>query len=182
MRFTSLFMQNPLLKIPLRNGIIAGLLGFFILFALYAIGKHPFLFMLFFDFRIVMFAVFMTFTLKEIRDNFQDGIIFFWQGMIANLIFTILFAVITFVLIWLFCFLFPPFLSNYITTAVEQMKTLPAEAIERIGKDEYQRNIEYLSATNGYILAKHYFWQSFVISFFISIIISVILRRQPKTD
>jgi hypothetical protein len=84
------------------------------------------------------------------------------------------------ILVW--CGIFPAFLSDYVTTAVEQMKAMPAEAIGRIGKIEYQRNLEYISATNSYILAKHYFWQSFVISFFISIIISVILRRQPKND
>jgi hypothetical protein len=172
----------PLVSVSLRNGTIAGLLGFFILLALYFMGKHPFLFMIFFDFRIFLFAIFMTLTLKEIRDNYQDGIIFFWQGMIANFLFTILFACITSVLILIWCGIFPAFLSDYLTTAVEQMKAMPAEAIGRIGKIEYQRNLEYISATNSYILAKHYFWQSFVISFFISIIISVILRRQPKND
>ena len=172
----------PLVSVSLRNGAIAGVLGFTILLALYFLGKHPFLFMIFFDFRIFLFAIFMTLTLKEIRDNYQDGIIFFWQGMIANFLFTTLFACITSFLILVWCGIFPAFLSDYLTTAVEQMKTLPTEAIERIGKIEYQRNLEYISATNSYILAKHYFWQSFIISFFISIIISVILRRQPKND
>jgi hypothetical protein len=172
----------PLVSVSLRNGAIAGVLGFTILLALYFLGKHPFLFMIFFDFRIFLFAIFMTLTLKEIRDNYQDGIIFFLQGMIANFLFTTLFACITSFLILVWCGIFPAFLSDYLTTAVEQMKAMPAEAIGRIGKIEYQRNLEYISATNSYILAKHYFWQSFVISFFISIIISVILRRQPKND
>ncbi|MFN7260043.1 MAG: DUF4199 domain-containing protein [Cyclobacteriaceae bacterium] len=172
----------PLVSVSLRNGAIAGVLGFTILLALYFLGKHPFLFMIFFDFRIFLFAIFMTLTLKEIRDNYQGGIIFFWQGMIANFLFTTLFACITSFLILVWCGIFPAFLSDYLTTAVEQMKAMPAEAIGRIGKIEYQRNLEYISATNSYILAKHYFWQSFVISFFISIIISVILRRQPKND
>jgi hypothetical protein len=172
--------RSPLVLVPARNGLIAGVLGFCLLLVLYFMGKHPFLFMIFFDFRIFLFGIFMVFTLREIRDLHQEGIIFFWQGMIANLLFTIVFAFITSGLIWILCFLFPVFLSDYVTTAVEQMKAIPAEAIERIGKSEYSRNLEYLSATNGYILAKHYVKQTFVISFFISIIISVILRRQPK--
>jgi hypothetical protein len=173
---------SPLTAVPLRNGLIAGLLGFFLLVVLYFMGKHPFLFLIFFDFRILLFAVFMTLTLKEIRDSHQEGIIFFWQGMIANLIFTVLFAVITGALIWLLCILYAPFLSNYIITALAQMKALPAEVITRIGKDAHESNLTALAATNGYTLAKHYFWQSFILSFFISIIISVILRRQPKND
>jgi hypothetical protein len=173
-------MNTPLVKIPARNGLIAGLLGFFLLLALYFMGKHPFLFMIFFDFRIVLFAIFMTFTLKEIRDGHQQGVLFFWQGIIANVIFTILFAATTLLLILTLCAIYPPFLTNYVETAVAQMKAIPADAIERIGKEVYQSNLQYIHSTNGYILAKHYFWQSFVISFFISIIISVILRRQPK--
>jgi Protein of unknown function (DUF4199) len=173
---------SPITAVPLRNGSIAGLLGFLLLIALYFMGKHPFLFMIFFDFRIMLFAVFMTLTLKEIRDSHQEGIIFFWQGMIANLVFTALFAVITSTLIWLLCILYDPFLSNYIVTALAQMKDLPAEVITRIGKNAHESNLTALAATNGYTLAKHYFWQSFVISFFISIIISVILRRQPKNN
>ncbi len=173
---------SPITAVPLRNGIIAGLLGFFLLVALYFMGRHPFLFMLYFDFRILMFAVFMTLTLKEIRDAHQEGIIFFWQGMIANFVFTVLFAIVTSALIWLLCILYAPFLSNYIVTALAQMKELPAEVIIRIGKDAHESNLSTLAATNGYTLAKHYFWQTFVISFFISIIISVILRRQPKNN
>ena len=170
----------PLASVSIRNGAIAGLLGFFILLALYIMGKHPFLFMIFFDFRIVMFGIFMSLTLKEIRDSYQDGIIFFWQGMIANLIFTFLFVLITFFSIWILCEIYPAFLVNYITTAIEQMMSISKEVIAQMGKDIFESNLKALSATNGYALAKHYSGQSFIISFFISIIISVILRRQPK--
>ena len=176
------FLQNPLTKISLRNGAIAGVLGFAILLALYAIGKHPMLFQLFFDFRIILFGVFLSLTVKEIRDNYQEGIIYFWQGMIACLIFTIVFAILTSGLIWVCCLVHKPFLSTYVALAIEQMKAIPADAIQQIGKEVYESNLKALPATNGYHLAKHYFWQSFVISFFISIIISVILRRQPKNE
>lgn len=172
----------PIASISIRNGAISGLLGFFILLALYFIGKHPFLFMIFSDFRIVLFGIFMVLTLKEIRDSHQDGIIFFWQGMIANLIFTFLFVLITFFAIWILCEIYPPFLTNYITTATEQMMSISKEVIAQMGKQSYDSNLKAISGTNGYILAKHYSGQSFIISFFISIIISVILRRQPKLE
>ena len=122
----------PIASISIRNGSIAGLLGFLILLALYFIGKHPFLFMIFFDFRIVMFGIFMVLTLKEIRDSYQDGIIFFWQGMIANLIFTFLFVLITFFAIWILCEIYPAFLANYIAAATEQMMSISKEVIAQI--------------------------------------------------
>ncbi len=172
----------PLIFIGLRNGLVAGLLGFCLLLALYYIGKHPFLFPVFFDFRIFLFGIFLIITLREIRDIHQEGILFFWQGMISSLLFTIIFALVASFLIWIFAYINPLFLQNYISTALDQIKAIPAEAIEQIGKDAYERNLKALPSTNGYDLAIHYFWQSFVISFFVSIIISVILRRQPKND
>ena len=173
---------SPLIFIPVRNGLIAGVVGFCLLLALYFMGKHPFLFNIFFDFRIILFGIFLALTVREIRDNYQDGIIFFWQGMIACLVFTIAFAIIIFALIWILCIAFPPFVSTYITTALDQARNFPPEVIDKIGKDVFEQSMKELEGVTGYYLAKHYFWQSFVISFFLSIIISVILRRQPKND
>jgi len=173
---------SPLARISVRNGAIAGLLGFVLLLGLYFMGKHPMLFMIFFDFRILLFAIFMTLTLKEIRDNYQDGIIFFWQGMIANLIFTMVFSFLISGLIWLLCQFYEPFLKNYISNALEQLTTVEEEIVKQLGKNAYDSNFKAMAATNGYALAKHYLQQSFIISFFLSIIISVILRRQPKIE
>jgi len=170
-----------LVVISVRNGLIAGLLGFAFLLALYYMGKHPFLFPVYFDFRIVLFAVFMVMGLKELRDDHQQGELSFGQGMISNFIFTTIFALIAAVTIWLFCVLEPRFLSNYIETALGQMNAIAPEVIEQLGKDEFERNLSALPATKGKDLALDYFVKSFIISFFISIIISVILRRQPKT-
>jgi Protein of unknown function (DUF4199) len=174
--------KNPLVSIALRNGLIAGLLGFVLLLALYFMGKHPFLFNVFFDFRILLFAIFLVITLREIRDGYQEGILFFWQGMISSLTFTFAFAIIAFFLIWILMMLYPPFLASYISLGLEQYKHLPADVIEQIGKKVYEEGLKDFPSTTGYVLAKRYFWQSFVISFFVSIIISVILRRQPKND
>lgn len=172
---------SPLARISARNGVIAGLLGFVLLLGLYFMGKHPFLFPIYFDFRLFLFGIFLVITLREIRDN-QEGILFFWQGMIACFLFTILFAAISSGLIGVYAWLNPAFLQNYITTAIEQMKSIPEEAIKQIGKDVYESNLKALPATNGLDMSFHYLWQSFIISFFLSIIISVILRRQPPID
>ena len=176
------FLQNPLTKISLRNGAIAGIFAFAILLALYAIGKHPMLFQLYFDFRIILFGIFLTLTIKEIRDYYQNGIIYFWQGMIACFIFTIVFSILTSILILILCNFYEPFLTNYIELGVQQMKTLSPDFVKEIGKDLYEATLKNLHSMNGFELGKKYFWQSFLISFFISIIISVILRRQPKNE
>ncbi len=171
-----------LLFISVRNGLIAGALGFIFLLALYYLGKHPFLFPIYFDFRIILFTVFMVMGLKELRDYHQQGELSIGQGMVSSLVFTAIFALITAELIWIFCAIEPRFLSDYIKTAMTQMESIGPAVIEQLGKEAYERNLNGLPATRARDLALDYFAKSFIVSFFLSIIISVILRRQPKTN
>ncbi len=171
-----------LVFISVRNGLIAGLLGFLLMIVLYYMGRHPFLFSLFFDFRLILFSVFMVFGLKELRDYHQQGLLSFGQAMVSNLLFTILFAVTASGLIWIFMMMDTNFLATYIKVATEQMNAIPTEAIEQVGKVAFERNLFALQGTNRGDLAFDYLIKSFIISFFLSIIISVILRRQPKTN
>jgi hypothetical protein len=173
--------MRPLFQVPLKYGVIAGVLGTALVIGLYYMNRHPFLIPVFLDFRIFLFGVFIFFTLKEIRDFYYGGILHFWQGLMGSFIFTATFAVIAAAGIAGFILIVPDFLQSYITQSIQQLKLLPPEVIERIGKDVFERNLEVLPTTNGFDLALLYLTQSFMIGMFISIILSVILRRQPKT-
>jgi hypothetical protein len=172
--------MKAFVSVPIKYGSIAALLGSAILVALYYMDRHPFLIPVFVDYRLILFSVFVFFTLREVRDYFQGGIMYFWQGIFASFIFTVTFAVLSSLILLIFMSAVPEFLSDYIALSIEQLRLLPPQVIESIGKDVYNRNLELLPATNVADLAFLYFWQSFMISLFISIILSVILRRQPK--
>lgn len=173
--------MKVLVNVSLKYGIIASIIASFLLAGLYYLGRHPLLIPVFFDSRLILFGVFIFFTLREIRDYYQNGILYFWQGIFSSFLFTAFFAIPSSLFIAAFIWAVPDFLSDYIALSVQQLKLLPPEVIERIGKDVYIRNIELLPATNRWDVALLYFGQSFMISLFISIILSVILRRQPKT-
>lgn len=172
---------TPLVKVTAKYGIIAGLLGTVLTITLYYIGRHPFLIPIFFDFRIILFCVFIYFSLREFRDSYHAGILYFWQGMIGSFVLVSVFAFSASLLILVFEMVVPDFLDSYIRLSVEQIKALPEEIVKRIGKDVIERNLERLPSTNAVELPKLYLFQSFVLGLFISIILSVILRRQPKT-
>jgi hypothetical protein len=172
--------MKPLVNVPLKYGVIAGILGTALVIGLFYLGRHPFLIPVYLDFRIFLFGVFIFFVLKELRDHFYSGIMYFWEGLIASFIFTATFAVIAATGIWLFGMIIPDFVQEYIRLSIIQIKLIPADVIERLGKDVYDRNLEMLPATNSVDLALLYLMQCFFIGMFISIILSVILRRQPK--
>lgn len=171
----------PLLGVSLRYGLIGGVLGFGLVLVLYYVGQHPFLTPIFLDFRILLFGVLIFFSLKEVRDYYQQGELYFWQGMIGSFIFTFAYALISSSLMYGFARVQPEFVSSFIRLAIEQTRTFAPEDIERIGRQNYEEGLRSLQSADAYFMASRYFVQSFILSFFISIILSVILRRQPKT-
>jgi hypothetical protein len=172
--------MKPIVKVPLKYGAIAGVLGAILVIGLFYMGTHPFLIAIYLDFRIFIFGIFVFFVLRELRDFFYGGILHFWQGLIASFLFTLVFALVASLLIGVFGTVMPSFVSEFITQSTEKLGLVKDELIERIGKEAYDSNLRNLPATNAWDLAVHYYIQCFVIGTFIGILLSVILRRQPK--
>lgn len=172
--------MRPIVKVPFKYGAIAGVLGALLIVGLYYLGTHPFLIAIYLDFRIFIFGIFVFFVLRELRDFYYGGILYFWQGLIASFLFTLIFALVASLLIGVFGTVVDSFVSDFIAQSTEKLNLVREELIERIGKEAYDSNLRNLPATNARDLAVHYYIQCFVIGTFIGILLSVILRRQPK--
>ncbi len=172
--------NTSLVKVSVRYGLLSGLLGFLLSIASFYLGHHPLLAPAFLDFRILLFAIVIFFALREYRDFHNKGILNFWQGMMGGLFITLSFAVVASGLLYLFAQGNKAFIERYISLSLEQIKNFSPEDIERIGQTTFNQSLEALKQADAYFLASRYLWQSFVLSFFITIIISVILRAQPK--
>lgn len=173
--------MKPIIRVPLKFGVIAGILGAAALISLYYMGFHPALAPIFFDFRIILFSVFLIFTLREYRDIHRGGIMYFGEGMLASFIFVLSYSVPASLALGIFGHLEPEFVSSFVREFTAHLNTWPKEDIERIGKEEFERNLTAIQTTNANNLAWNHFKQSYWIGVFLSIIISVILRRLPKT-
>jgi hypothetical protein len=168
---------KPLIKIGLRWGSIAGVLTTVLMITTYYIAVHPFMVAPFLDFRILVFGVFIFFGLKEFRDYVQGGILYFWQGLIGCFVIVLVSTVISSLGLYVFGLLKPEFLTTYVTAATTYLKTFPPEAIEQIGKDAYESNLKSLPATNLGVMIETYFLKGMLIGLFVSLLLSVILRR-----
>ena len=173
--------KSPLLGISLRNGIIAGVLAAALLLVLYYIGPHPMLILPYADFRIILFGIFIFFTLKEFRGSHQEGVLFFWQGMLASLTMILVAATLSAALIWIFSIAVPDFVTDFIKQGLASAKSHSTDALTEAEKSRLNVIIESIPSTNGRGLASRHFSQSIVIGLFISIILSIILRKQPKS-
>ena len=175
-------MFRNLALIGIRNGAIAAAVSISLLIAMYYMGRHPLMVSPFLDFRILLFGVFIFFSLREFRDVHQEGALYFWQGMIGSFVMVMVTATVASLLLLAFCAIESTFIPSYIKAATEYFKTFPREDIDRIGKEVYERNLSLLPSTNSKQMAGLYFAQSIMIGLFVSIILSVILRKQPKTE
>jgi Protein of unknown function (DUF4199) len=171
--------RSPLVVLGARNGLIGGVLGFVLLIGLFFIGRHPFLIPLIFDFRLILFGFFIYYTLREIREDHQQGVLFLWQGMISSFVFTIVYGAVASLLLALFMWLNDTFVLEYIRLKMVEIKSFPDEIVKQLGKDTIDSNLKRLPATNRMDLISIYVRQSLIISFFVSFILSVVLRRQP---
>ena len=175
-------LDNPLFKIPFRYGLLGGLVGSLAIAVLYFMGRHPFLLPVIFDFRILMFSVFIFFSLREIRDFHLNGVLFFWQGIMSSYVFIVTSAVIGSVFTWGFTQWNAKFLPSYIEKLQQQMLGYKEEIIKSVGMDAYHQQLAKLPFTSALDLAGDYFLKSMIIGLFLAIVISVLLRKQPKTN
>lgn len=173
-------INSPLIKIALRYGAIASVIGFALVVMLFYTDKHPFLIPVYADFRIFLFGVFIFFALKEYRDQQGEGILYFWQGMVGSYVFLLSFGLAAALAVYLLTLADTSFVTEFVRLFTEQAKSIPLEELERVGKEDFERNLLELSNTNGYNMALLHFKQSLIIGFFISIIITIVLRKQPK--
>src|SRR5688500_20209687 len=81
--------MSPVVKVPLKYGVLAGIIASGLLTALYYLDRHPFLIPVYLDFRIILFGIFIFFVLREIRVYHQGGFLYFFQGIVASFLFTV---------------------------------------------------------------------------------------------
>ena len=174
-------MIKKLLRISVRYGTVGGILAFVLLIITFYLGRHPLITSSFLDFRILLFGIFIFFTLKEFRDYEQEGVLYFPQAMIGGLVVIMIMTTITSIMLQIFGTVEKDFVATYIDQVTAYVKAFTKEDIERVGKEIYERNLAELPTTNISRLTVTYFVHGLVIGFFVNIILSVILRRQPKT-
>lgn len=170
-------LGSPVLRITVRYGTIGAGLTMLFVISMYYMDVHPFLVNPFLDPRIPVLVIMLSFALKEYRDDYQGGALYFGQSMVLCFLITVMLALLCWAGIVGFATWVPDFVDKFVALAEEQTKTFSAEDINRIGKETFEQSLRELKQADKYFMARRYFFQTYVISFFISIIISVVLRR-----
>ena len=117
-------MIKKLLRISVRYGTVGGILAFVLLIIMFYLGRHPLITSPFLDFRVLLFGIFIFFTLKEFRDYEQDGVLYFPQAMIGGLVVIMIMTTITSIMLQIFGTVEKDFVATYIDQVTAYLKVI----------------------------------------------------------
>lgn len=171
--------QNQLIAVPLRFGFFAGLLTVAMFVVLYLMALNPFVETRIVD--VVLIPIFLFFAMKDFRDLRNGQVLHYWQGMTVGVITYLTMATLSALFILLFLYVIDPTaLQGYIDNRIELITTSKSQFVEQLGMETYEKAISDVQATTPFTLALDDFLKKSIIGLMLTIMISIILRRQPK--
>lgn len=175
--------KNPLFLVPFKYGLVGSLLNILALLVLFYLGRHPLLLNPILDTRLPLYALFVFVGLKVFKEEYNNGVMHFWQGMTIGMILYIFMAILSGTFIYIYSEIEATnFLSEYIRLATDQLVTNKEIFIESIGEKTYIDTIAQLPRTRSIHLATDYLLKSIPIGLFLTIILSVLMRNKISTN
>ena len=172
---------NPIYSISIRYGGIAAILSIILFLILFYSGQNPLLIPPFLDFRILLFPIFLVYSIRDYKENYNGGFLHFWQGFSIGMLVILIIAIIMALFILIFgSWIEPDFVSNFIKTSIDQIKSAKENISSAIGEKELTTVLEILPSTTLFDLALDYFLKSLPYGLFLTIIISLILRKKSN--
>ena len=170
----------PLVGVPLKFGIAGSALIIILFVVLFYAGKHPLLISIVPVFRLVLIPLFVFTSIKEYRDYRNNQVLHFWQGLVIGFNCYFVIGSLTAILILIFSSIEPEFMNQYIDISTNQLINNKEQFISTVGEETYNRTLQKMPLTTSLDLALDYAMKTLLIGIPLTIIISVLLRRQPK--
>ncbi len=175
--------QNPLLLVPFKYGFIGSLMIILGLVVMFYMGRHPLLLNPVLDTRIPIYALIIYISFKIFKEQYNDGIMHFWQGIAIGMIAYTVMSFGAALFIYIFSeFSSSNFLSEYIRIATGQLVDNKDLFIETIGEKTYTDTLAQLPATRSIHIALDYLLKSMPIGLFLTLILSVLMRNKVSTN
>jgi hypothetical protein len=172
---------QPIYRIPIIYGLIAAAASISLFCILYYAGRNPLLIPAFLDFRILLFPIFLVFGIRDYKENHNQGILHFWQGISIGMQTILIIAFLMSLFILIFGTLIEPgFVHEFVTESIQNIELMRDKLLESIGKESLEKSLELLPTTTIVDLAIDYLIKSLPYGIFLAIIISLILRKKPN--
>ena len=169
-----------MLKTSLKYALLSGVFMVLIYHLSFKIGVNPQVDPGHMVFDTVLIGLFIFFGIKEYKDRFNKGILFFWQGMtIGFYIYSI--ATIFFILGQVLYYNFSAdAVINYKEAATNLLENQKQFYIDKLGVQVYREQVKAIEERTVTGLLLDELGKKLLAGFFITPVISIILRKQPN--
>lgn len=172
------------LLLPFKYGVVGGLFAVALFLVLILSGANPLLSTpVDFLVNLIILLIFVIFSIKEFKNIHHGGYLHFWQGMSIGVFTVTVIALISSVFILLYLNWFDPTLLDGYKSSMEALINSNKSAfVEQYGEAVYSKTLADNSEVRPIDLAMDEFLKKKVfIGFFVTLIVSVIMRRNPVT-
>jgi len=172
--------RNPYLLVSVKYGLVGAGLCIVLFFILLALGENPLINGTLFGFFFI--PIFVFFAIKEFKKFYNEGYLHFWQGMTIGFGTYMVLAVFSAAFIWFYLEFFDPqLLQDYIANRIELMNGSRDNLVERLGQDTFDTSLASVQSASAFDLALDDFLRKTFAGFFITTIVSVVMRQRPVT-
>ena len=171
-------MMNLMLKLSLKYSVASGLCLISLFILLKFLGINLFLDVNIILYDIALFGLFISFACWEFKNQRNNGILHFWQGMtIGFFVYSI--SIFVFMIFLITYVLFDDqYLTDYINQASSYYQSRKDEFVEYFGEEKYNAAQSQVSHANIYQLMTTAFLKKIGAALLTTPVVSIILRKK----
>lgn len=169
-----------MLKLSIRYAIFCGVFLTIIYHLSYFLGSNPQIDVSHLLFDVILFGLFIFFSQKEFKTYHGQGYFHFWQGMTMGfLVYCVATIVFSGALVAYF-YLDSEAVTTYQESATDFLNERAEMYREQFGEEGMQRQLDEINNVTKWDLILSSTLKKLLAGFFITPVISIILRKQPK--
>jgi hypothetical protein len=169
---------QPYFQTSLKFGLMGGILIVILFVVMVFFEINPLVASKKLDFGFIILPIFIFFSVKEFRDFKNEGKLRFWQAIALGMLTLFILSALSAIIVWSFLSLFSDdFLKQYIIDRTYLLEEYKPMILESTSEEVYERTFKDLQNVTPAILAFDDFIKKIFTGIFITLIISVILRR-----
>ena len=167
-------------KVAIRYALIGAIFLVVLFFLSGVFGVNPLIDLSHLLFDVIIFSVFIFFAEKDYKENLGNGFLHFWQGMTIGF-FVYSSATLVFSLVLGIYFQTDPsILSDYQEAATAFLESKREQYTEQFGEGGFNIQLEGIKTVTLLDLWVSSAVKKIIAGFFVTPVISIILRKKPK--
>lgn len=178
--------KNSLLTVAVRYGVVGAVLSILAIAVMYYFIKHPLAVLVvnpLLDVRFPLYLLLIFAGLKEFKDYYGGGFLHFWQAMVIGVGIYMMASLGAALFIFIMAKIeSTEFLSSYLEQTLAYFTINKEEYITQLGEERFKQALSGLKNVSALSLTSQYLLQSTLIGLFLTIIMSIIMRKKISSN